>query len=799
MNEKKTFLIIDGHSWAFRGYYAVKANLTAPDGTPTRMLVGAMNMLFRVQKDIKPDCVIIVFDAAGKTFRHEFLPDYKATRKETPDDFKIQLPILKELLDFSGYKIISREGVEADDVIASLARLAQKEGHHAFILTSDKDLLQLVGTGVTILRPISNGVSGAEIYDDKTFLKEYGFMPSSMADFLAIAGDSVDNIKGVEGIGEIGAKKLLAQFPNIEEIFNNIEKIDTRNKNKLKACGIEKVLWTRENLIRLRDNLFDDDKNILDECMNFQPDIEKSVELAEKLALKKVLEHLKKNPDDDKNEIELNSHEPVVEVKEERKIEFIKPECDLITKDFKRELKLNPEIFDANKKIWDFKTAYYMLHPDITNKKFPELLEKLKTQDDIDNSAAQFEGEIFSYNGLHEVMTEIDLPLIPVLNKMEAHGVRIDGEKFSLVQKELEEKISEIENEVLSAAGVNINVNSPKQVSWLLFERLGFTPETKTKGKTSFSTDAAVLEKLSKLPNGKIPALILEYRELMKMLTGFVLPFQKASDTDGIIHTTFEPAMTGTGRLSSRDPNLQNIPAYGNWAEKIKSGLIPVAPENIFVSADYSQIELRVLAHMSGEEKLIEAFKNQRDIHSETASWVFDTAPEFVTPELRRAAKMINFGLLYGMSSFGLAERLGISRKEASEIMKKYFNALPGIQNFLDLSVEDAKIHGYSRTLSGRIRPVNEIPAWGAALDRALINSPIQGTAADIARRAMINFAAAFPDKLFLQVHDSLVCECSKQEAEEISHALSEIMKSSGGEINHLEVQIKSGQSLCNV
>ncbi|MBQ7559842.1 MAG: DNA polymerase I [Synergistaceae bacterium] len=798
MNGQKTFLIIDGHGWAYRGYYALKANLTAPDGTPTKMLVGAMNALFKVQKEIQPDCTVIVFDAEGKTFRHELLPDYKATREKTPDDFRVQLPILKDLLKFSGYEIISRKGVEADDVIASLARCTQKEGHHAVIFTSDKDFFQLLGTGITVLRPISKG--NTKIYDVSAFVEEYKFMPSSMADFLAIAGDSVDNIKGVEGIGDDGAKKMLAQFPTIEEIYRNIDKIDTRNKNRLKAFGIEKTLWIRENLIKLRDNLFDNDTNILDECLNFKPDIEKAVELAERLALKKVLEHLKKNPDDDKETSEhstkISSPLPAFSNK---KIEFIKPECDLLTLDFKNELKDNTQKFADNPKIWDLKTAYYMIHPDTTGKKFPELLEKLQYKDEIDNLAGKLEGEIFSYDGLHEVMTEIDLPLIPVLNCMEEHGVRIEHEKFSLVQKELEEKILGIEAEVTNDAGVDINVNSPKQVSWLLFERLGFTPETKTKGKTSYSTDAAVLEKLSKLPNGKIPALILEHRELAKMLSGFVMPLQKAADSDGIIHTTFLPASTGTGRLSSRDPNLQNIPAYGNWAEKIKSGLIPVEPGNIFVSADYSQIELRVLAYMSGEEKLIEAFKNQRDIHTETASWVFDTEPEFVTPELRRAAKMINFGLLYGMSSFGLAERLGTSRREAAEIMKKYFDALPEIQNFLEIIVNDAKERGYSRTLAGRIRPVNEIPAWGAALDRALINSPVQGTAADIARRAMIKFAEKVPGKLFLQVHDSLVCECSEKEAGEIADTLSEIMKSSGGEINHLEVQIKSGKSLCDV
>ena len=328
---------------------------------------------------------------------------------------------------------------------------------------------------------------------------------------------------------------------------------------------------------------------------------------------------------------------------------------------------------------------------------------------------------------------------------------------------------------------------------------MGFTPQAKTKSKTSYSTDSSVLERLAKLNNGRVPALILEYRELAKMLSSFVLPFQRSADQDGIIHTTFEPAVTGTGRLSSRDPNLQNIPAFGKWAERIKMGLVPVEEGNVFVGADYSQIELRVLAHLSGEERLLEAFRQNKDIHTQTASWVFGVEAEFVTPELRRTAKMINFGLLYGMTEFGLSDRLNISRQESKEIMAKYFSAVPGLQNFMESIIDEAKSRGYTRTLAGRIRPVDEIPAKAQALDRALINSPIQGTAADIARKAVINFARKYPGKLFLQVHDSLVCECREGEAEEISEGMREIMKASGGEIEHLEVETKSGKSLADV
>ena len=794
MSDFKKILIIDGHGLAHRGFSAMRdKKLNAPDGTPTNMIYVFMNMLYKVQKEYKPDCTVVAFDAGGKTFRHELLPDYKEGREPLDDDFKIQLPILQDLLKFHGHKILARQCVEADDIIASFSKIAQAKGHKILILASDKDFFQLLNSDVQVIRTIKQGIKEAKLYDVQEFFNEFNFMPESFIDYLAILGDKVDNIPGIKGVGEKGAMKILTQFPTLEKIFENVNSLDTRNKKCFLAADLDRAVWTRDNLIKFKFDVFDNDgENILDECLNLKPDYENALKLAERLALTRVAANLQK----------ILGVESNLELKYEQKIfnsetKSTAPICDLITKDYKTELKTAPEI--SNKKIWDFKTAYYMLHPDAGEKKIQNIISEIKTPELLNEFSANLEGEILSYENLHNVMTEIDLPLVPVLNKMEERGVKLDHEKFLGVQNELEEKILSLESEITDKAGVNINLKSPKQVSWLLFERLGFTPETKTKGKNSFSTDAAVLEKLAGLPNGEIPKLILEHRELTKMLTGFVVPLQDAADSNGIIHTTFLPTSTGTGRLSSKDPNLQNIPAYGNWAEKIKSGLIPVKPGNIFVSADYSQIELRVLAHISGEEKLIEAFKNGRDVHTETASWVFDTAPELVTPELRRAAKMINFGLIYGMSSFGLAERLGIVRGEAAKIIKKYFDALPGIQEFLDSSVEIAKTRGYSRTLAGRIRPVNEIPVRGAALDRALINSPIQGTAADIARRAMIKFERECPGKLFLQVHDSLVCECSRQEADDVAKILSSVMKSSGGEISHLEVQIKIGEALNEV
>ena len=754
------------------------------------MIVGFMNMLYRVQDEFMPDCTVIVFDAPGKTFRHELQSDYKGSRKPLADDLRIQIPILQELLRFCGYKVVIEQGVEADDAAASIARLVRSKGDEAIVLSSDKDLFQILGNGIKMLRPVKNGISGAELYDEDSFFNEYGFSPCSMPDYLAITGDTSDNIKGVFGIGETGAKKILAVYPTIESVYNSLDELPKSVQKKFIAAGRDNVIWTRDNLTKLRDNIFDDDADFLEGCMNVETDFVSAEALALRLGLTRVLKRI------GSDKIPL----PREFFPTERSS---KPECEIIITDYKSELRNSPEKFSGLKNIWDLKTAYYLLHPDVTGTRFPEIMKILQSSDEpgkmLNDLAANIEGEILSYQGLHDVMTEIDLPLIPVLVKMENHGIRIDREIFRTVQNDLELSITELEFKLMKMTGVNINLNSSAQVSWLLFERLGFTPVGKTKGKTSYSTEASVLEKLASEEGGEIPSLILEHRELSKMLTGFVIPLQRSADRNGIIHTTFEPAFTGTGRLSSRDPNLQNIPALGGWASKIKSGLLPVNPENIFVSADYSQVELRVLAYLSGEEKLIDAFMNDRDIHTETASWVFGVMPEFVTPEMRRAAKVVNFGLLYGMSSFGLSERLGVSRQEAKEIVDRYFSALPNIQEFLDGLVHDAKERGYAKTLAGRIRPVKEIPSKSTGLDRALINTPIQGTAADIARKAVTAFDSLNAAELFLQVHDSLVCECSPSSAKEVSEKLRDVMIKSGGEISLLKAETKKGYSLAHV
>ena len=790
----KTFLVVDGHSLAYRAFHAMNVELTAPDGTPTAMITGFMKMLFKVQDELHPDCTIIVFDVSGRTggrkpFRFELQEDYKAGRSETPDAMKIQLPILQELLGYLGHTVVVREGVEADDVAASLARLAHRQGDTAIILSSDKDLFQVLGDDIVMLRPVKNGISGAELYNVEAFVKEYTFSPSSMPDYLALTGDSTDNIKGVQGIGPVSAKKLLAVYPTIEDIYAAIGRLTKSTRKKLEDAGYERVLWTRDNMTRLKDDLYDDEPDFLDRCADFHGDFHSAEDMAARLGFKGILERI-------------GSTRHVVPKILNGSGESVLPDAEYILDDYKDELKAHPELFPEGAHVWDLRTAYYLLHPDEAGVKFPDVLAFVRgskePQKTLTETAGGLEAEIERYDGLKDVMTRIDLPLIPVLSQMEKHGVRLSPEQFEAIRLELEAKTTELESRLISETGVRINMNSSQQAAWLLFEHMDFKPKTRTKAGAP-STDNSVLEHLAGLPNGKVPRILLEYRELFKMLSGFVVPLTRAAGEDGIIHTTFEPAATGTGRLSSRDPNVQNIPAYGHWAEEIKKGLVPVEEGNVFVGADYSQVELRVLAHLSGEERLLEAFSRGRDIHTETASWVFGVMPELVTPELRRTAKMINFGLLYGMTDFGLSDRLNVSRPEAKDIMTKYFAALPGLQGFIEGLVAEAKARGFARTLAGRIRPVQGIPAKNQALDRALINTPIQGTAADIARKAMIEFAKVQKGKLFLQVHDSLVCECKESEAGEVAEALREVMTASGGDIRILEVETKQGKTLADV
>lgn len=831
MADKGNLLIVDGYGLAYRAYYALHSRgFSAPDGTPTDVLLGFTNMLALAEERVLPSHRVAVFDAPAPTFRHELLREYKANRPPSPDDFKVQVPLLQELLGFMGCPVLMRAGVEADDVMASLALRAVQEGYHAVLLSSDKDLLQVLGDGVSMLRPLRNGVSEAETFDRAAFESKFRFPPALMADYLALLGDNSDNVPGVPGIGKVTASDLLAQWGGLEGVFDTLDELKPSIRRKLEAVGREKVLWTRDQLIRLKLDVPVD----LEDCLRAQADLPAAMALASRLRLSKLLERLSSmaqgrqerrvraprvetGPVPQRMDDEVRALLPLGEGRyrvlspDGGSVDGSRVEAEaalrgrrVLTVDYKALLAQDPGLLEGAE-LWDLRTAHYLLHPDAPVKAFSKLIPEGEDPGPaLLALARELDPELLRHEGLAGVMEGIDLPLLPALDRMERWGVRLDPLRFSELQGELEGRIAAIEAEVAARGGEGVNLNSSQQVARLLFEQLGFTPEGRTKGKTGYSTAASVLEHLARLPGGEVPGLILEHRELSKMLSGFVVPFQQAAEGGGVIHTTFVASHTGTGRLSSRDPNLQNIPTFGHWADRIKEGLVPVREGDVFVAADYSQIELRVLAHLSQEPRLLTAFQEGRDIHRETAAWVFNVEPEFVTPELRRMAKTVNFGLLYGMSPFGLAERLEVSRGEAAAIVRRYFGALPEVQRFLDEIVAEARRAGFAWTEAGRIRPISEIPANGRPdLDRALINTPIQGTAADIARQALIGFDRAFASDaevhLFLQVHDSLVCECPPHRAQEVGRALGEIMKDAARLSLPLEAEVKTGATLAEV
>lgn len=854
--QDNTVLLIDGHAMAYRSFYALP-ELTAPDGTPTNAILGFFNMILKIMDEWDPSEILVVFDAKGPTFRHESYKDYKKGRKPTPDEFKVQLPILQEMLQSFGTRIEIREGVEADDVIASTAITSSEAGREVVALSSDKDLMQILRPGIRIIRPLV-GITKFKVYDHLSFKDEYGFEPEKMPDYLALLGDKVDNVPGVPGVGKKTAADLIVRYGTLEGIKESMDELKPGLQKKMTE-NFEQALISRD-LIYLKTDVPANEMGEWEDKI----DLSRFTDYCSKLGLKKVMERVREMMDieeEDKGtpaearkarELHAVSLEEILSSSELAccfSLEGIYP-VDLkantfslmaengsywisgangeelpstlkewfgknrvVTENYKELAAFLGDHAPAPERVFDIKTVHYLIHPDASDHSITSVVgDRPGTEPEVLDcmwKAREILAPLIAEKQLEGVLEDIDMPLIPVLLAMEKYGIRLDQDHLFKMRTELLERIEAIELEIAEEAKTRINLNSPKQVAWLLFEHMGLPAKKKT--KTGYSTNIKVLEELASLPDplNKIPGSLLEYREISKMSSGFVDPLLKAiNEKTGCVHGTFETTTTGTGRLSSRDPNLQNLPVYGHWSEKLRQGMIPHSEDRCFVAADYSQVELRVLAHLCGDEKLLEAFRGDRDIHTETASWVFSVEPSFVTPELRRIAKMVNFGLLYGMSSFGLAQRMGLSRAEASRMIDRYFEALPGVSAFMENTYELARKDGYTKTLFGRIRPLDEVTTINGrdagALRRVAINSPIQGTAADIAKIAMIHFYDQMvkddPEvNLVLQVHDSLVCECPLSRREEVEDRLVSIMEGAVSLDVPLKVEAKHGCSIADI
>lgn len=833
---KKKILLVDGHGLAFRGFYALP-EMNAPDGTPTNAVLGFMNMLLKAEAEWEPDSIVLFFDPSGPTARDAIFSDYKGSRRPTPEDFKVQMPLILELSSALGYNIVIRDGVEADDMIAACAVSAADAGMEAIMFTADKDLLQVLRGGITMARP-TKGVTEFKMYDAASFTAEYGFEPSAMADYLALVGDAADNIPGVPGIGDKTARALLREYRSIDGIYENISSL---------AKGAQAKLTAGRSLAEMSMKLVlpqPVDASEIDLLSQRVIDAARAAEICGRLGLKKLSDRLglpanmAAHTSKIKIEIRPCSEVPFSELLSSDRIftafsndicmideqgriartgfsevkQCLQRGIELVLADYRAWCSKYPDIDLFRHLVFDVECAHYFYHPDARSHRIAELADIAPQNGGSEACAqiAQLYAEFSSKehgDDMMRVMHDIDLPMIPVLMSLQREGIAVDICALRELRTDLESEIDRLRLEICDAAGREINLNSPKQLGELLFERLHLPAVKKT--KTGYSTDAAVLEELARLPEPLciIPRRMLEYRECTKMLSGFVEPFIKHAieQPDSRVRSTFLHDATGTGRLASRDPNVQNIPAFGIWAERFRGAMRP-RDGHIFVSADYSQIELRVLAHLSGEERLISAFARGGDIHSETASWVFGVEAGEVTPEQRRSAKIVNFGLIYGMSAHGLSQRMGMSMAGASQFIEKYFSVLPRVRAYLTESVASARSLGFTRSIFGRIRPLSEASGGKgrAAEDRIAINAPIQSAASDIAKIAMIKFHDLLSSRysgtsIVLQVHDSIVCETEAANADEIESELVRTMESIDVLSVPLKAEPKRGASLASI
>ena len=792
---KEKILLIDAYSIICRGFYALPL-LTTSKGLHTNALLGFLNILFRTIDDEKPTFIAVAFDEQAPTFRHKLYSEYKGQRKPMPAELIEQVPYVKEMLAAMNINIFSKAGFEADDILGTLANKFSGKKIEAVILSGDRDMLQLATNDIKI-RLVKTLKSNSEIfpYYEKDVINEYNMTPKEFIDLKAIMGDPSDNIPGLKGIGKVTAGNLISEYKSIDNIYNHIDEIKKPSVKKSFLEGKD-VLKLYKELVTINTNVdIDADINSLVIKNIFN---EESFKIVEKFELKSLYKkfnkstiNVKKNKltiddfDDADDEIPFSSDAKNVFDDNDKKFAY----------DLKKRYKeLDDtglyERFVPEKRMEDLGIMSYLINPlkkDYDDIKF---IEPKKCYEDLSNKLQKFD--------LEKVYNEIELPLVEVLYNIEKIGIAVDSKKISNFAKKLTEKVAELNEKIIKIAGVDFNINSPKQLGEVLFNKLGLDYERK-KGEKQ-STGVEVLQKLK--DKHEIISPIMDYRTYTKLLNTYAEALPKYI-VDGRIHTNFNQKETATGRLSSDNPNLQNIPIRTEYGRELRKAFIP-REGYVFVDADYSQIELRILAILSQDENLINAYKDATDIHSATASEVFGIDIKDVTEELRRKAKAINFGIIYGMSSYGLGEDLHIDTKEAKLYIDKYFEKYKKVKLYLDKVVEDAKEKGYVKTYFGRIRPIPEFKTGNAMqkafAKRVAMNSPIQGTAADIMKLAMIGVDRKLKEnklssRIVMQVHDEILVECLNDEVEKVKSILKEAMTDSFDFNVKLDIEIKSGNN----
>ena len=801
----KTLVIIDGKSVFYRGYYAM-GNLSTAEGVPTSGVYGFATIAMEIVKKLKPNKVVVAWDKAHTSTakRLAIYPEYKAGRVKPPEDFYAQIPYLKELISALGWDFLEADEYEADDIIGTLARQAdEKHDYMTYIVSSDLDMLQIVDENTKMYR-LLKGFSNIEEMDIQAIEEKYGILKRQFLDLKALKGDNSDNIPGVPGIGEKTAVKLLSQYGDIQGIYDHIEEITGSTQKKL-IEGKDSVLMSYRLAKIMTDAPVD-----LDKIPELVIDQDRIVAALKKLEFNSLIRKFRAEFENKES-----LADPEVLEDENIVLKYPIPDKMVVMADIKEKMHASEELAEAilldNRDFFDIKQAEFLINPLRRIEAEPKQVSLLADEtceralsgeyDDTEKiEYAKVMSELHGQPKLMDILNKFDLPLIPVLYKMEKCGVKIDLEYFAELKREFTERVSELEQKIYSATGVCFNVNSPIQLSKVLFEDLNLPTKGIKKTSRGFSTGASELEKLE----GAHPVieLIKDYREDSKLLSTYVLPLPDLVEGDGRIHTTFTQDVTATGRLSSVNPNLQNIPVRSEDGKRIRTGFVAREGRTL-VSADYAQFELRLAAVLAGDEKLIKAFSENVDIHTKTAAEVFNIPMEQVTKSQRRAAKIINFGVMYGMSPKGLSDAADMSFMEAKQFIDDYFKVRQPIKNYLDRTLEQARNLGYVETFFGRKRPTPDVKSANyivrTAAERAAQNMPIQGTEADLMKRAMIQVDKMLSTKfmgradLVLQIHDSLIIECDNEVRDEVAKGLVEIME---GVAPELPIRLKADVSV---
>ena len=889
---KKLFLL-DAYALIYRAYFALNKNPRVNSkGLNTSAIMGFLNTLYEVLKNENPTHIGVAFDLGEPIRRTENFAEYKANREETPPDIKISVPYIKEIIKAFNIPIFEKAGYEADDIIGTLSKKAEKEGFTTFMMTPDKDFGQLVSENIFIYKPAKGG-EPAKVLGVKEVCEKFGIKrPEQVIDILGLWGDASDNIPGIHGIGEKTASKLIAEYDSVENVIANADKLKGKMRENV-INNAHKGIMSKQ-LATIDINVpIDFDEEMLKVK---EPNYQYLTELCEELEFRTFMTRFNKRQQttvnsqqstdnsqqsivnrqrstvngqqttvssqldlfgsfDEPQEVVENKIETIV-IDDEKKLselidilkkvdayvlhvedkemifetmsqQFQSSKFSVQSSAFKVQSSKFTEIFsdesktvighnvkslitflakhgiELKNKLWDVMIAHYLIEPELNHS-----LDYLADIYTTNNGGAIWQlydkfKSLLIENNLENLFYNVEMPLVRVLSRMESNGVKIDIEGLKQISDEQAKEIKEIESKIYEIAGTTFNIGSPKQLGEILFDRLGIKAPAKKTKTGQYPTGEEILQKI--IDESPIVQLILDYRSLTKLKSTYVdaLPSLVNKD-DGLIHTSFNQAVTATGRLSSNNPNLQNIPVRTDKGREIRKAFVPRDDNHILLAADYSQIELRIIAHLSGDQAMQNAFREGLDVHADTASRVYNVAIEDVTPEMRRNAKAVNFGIIYGMSAFGLAERLKISRSEASQIIKNYFKEYVGIQNYIDSQVNFAKDNGFVETMLGRRRYLRDINSGNSVVrnfaERNAINAPIQGSSADMIKIAMIEIdkemtARDMKSKMILQVHDELVFDVCKEELEMIQEIVRDKMLNALPLSIPIEVNLNTGEN----